>query len=80
MTDTPDIAQTISVTCVGLGIDCHLTGLHTLKIKETDRLSALQNELQKLGQMVKITENEIFITSTIVWLWLLLHFSLKFLL
>ena len=63
MTDTPDIAQTISVTCVGLGIDCHLTGLHTLKIKETDRLSALQNELQKLGQMVKITENEIFITS-----------------
>lgn len=63
MTDTPDIAQTISVTCVGLGIDCHLTGLHTLKIKETDRLSALQNELQKLGQIVKITENEIFITS-----------------
>ena len=63
MTDTPDIAQTISVTCVGLGIDCHLTGLHTLKIKETDRLSALQNELQKLGQMVKITENEIFINS-----------------
>ena len=47
MTDTPDIAQTISVTCVGLGIDCHLTGLHTLKIKETDLLSALQNELQK---------------------------------
>jgi 3-phosphoshikimate 1-carboxyvinyltransferase len=35
-----DIAQTIVVTC-GLGISCHLTGLHTLKIKETDRLEAL---------------------------------------
>ncbi|MDO4880296.1 MAG: 3-phosphoshikimate 1-carboxyvinyltransferase [Capnocytophaga sp.] len=61
MSDTPDIAQTIAVTCVGLGLECHLTGLHTLKIKETDRLLALQNELQKLGQIVKTTENEIFI-------------------
>jgi 3-phosphoshikimate 1-carboxyvinyltransferase len=37
LNNTPDIAQTIVVTCLGLG-GCHLTGLHTLKIKETDRL------------------------------------------
>jgi 3-phosphoshikimate 1-carboxyvinyltransferase len=44
--NTPDIAQTIVVTCLGLGIG-HLTGLHTLKIKETDRLEALRIELTK---------------------------------
>ena len=46
--ETPDIAQTIAVTCFGLGISCELTGLKTLKIKETDRLLALKVELQKL--------------------------------
>jgi 3-phosphoshikimate 1-carboxyvinyltransferase len=56
---TPDIAQTIAVTCFGLGLNCHLTGLHTLKIKETDRLTALQNELQKLGGKVKITDDSL---------------------
>ena len=55
--NAPDIAQTIAVTCFGLGISCHLTGLHTLKIKETDRLSALKIELEKLGGEVKITED-----------------------
>ena len=53
--DTPDIAQTLAVTCLGLGIKCRLTGLRTLRIKETDRLKALQNELQKLGAKVHIT-------------------------
>ncbi|MFD1292222.1 3-phosphoshikimate 1-carboxyvinyltransferase [Lutibacter holmesii] len=51
----PDIAQTIVVTCFGLGISCFLTGLHTLKIKETDRLVALKNEIEKLGGEVEIT-------------------------
>ena len=54
---SPDIAQTIAVTCFGLGIACHLTGLHTLKIKETDRLLALNNELEKLGATVSITDD-----------------------
>jgi len=54
---TPDIAQTIAVTCFGLGIESELTGLHTLKIKETDRLEALQTELIKLGASVTITED-----------------------
>ncbi len=53
----PDIAQTIAVTCLGLGVDCYLTGLHTLKIKETDRLQALKNEIEKFGASVKITSS-----------------------
>jgi 3-phosphoshikimate 1-carboxyvinyltransferase len=55
----PDIAQTIAVTCFGLGISCHLTGLHTLKIKETDRLEALKRELTKLGATISITNNSL---------------------
>ncbi len=61
--DTPDLAQTVVVACFGLGISCQLTGLHTLKIKETDRLSALQVELQKLGAEVSITENSLNLKS-----------------
>ena len=55
----PDLAQTICVTCLGLGIKCNLTGLHTLKIKETDRLFALKNELSKFNLKVKITNDSI---------------------
>jgi 3-phosphoshikimate 1-carboxyvinyltransferase len=40
-----------------LGIACRLTGLHTLKIKETDRLAALQRELTKLGAAVAVTDD-----------------------
>ncbi|WP_452231950.1 3-phosphoshikimate 1-carboxyvinyltransferase [Lacinutrix sp. MEBiC02595] len=53
--NAPDIAQTIAVTCFGLGIACDLKGLHTLKIKETDRLVALKTEIEKLGGKVTIT-------------------------
>ncbi len=59
LNNTPDIAQTIAVTCLGLGIGCKLTGLHTLKIKETDRLEALRVELTKLGAGVIITEDSL---------------------
>lgn len=61
LNNTPDIAQTIATTCVGLGLKCHLTGLETLKIKETDRLIALQNELTKFGAIVVITEDSLTI-------------------
>jgi len=61
--DTPDLAQTIAVTCLALGIKCHLTGLQTLRIKETDRLQALQTEMQKLGAEVKITDKSLEITK-----------------
>ncbi len=55
--DTPDLAQTIAVSCFGLGIGCELNGLHTLRIKETDRLEALRVELGKLGATISITED-----------------------
>ena len=55
----PDLAQTIAVTCAGLGCKAQLTGLQSLKIKETDRLLALQTELTKLGVVVQITENSL---------------------
>lgn len=45
----PDIAQTVSVMCAGCGVQGLFSGLKTLSIKETDRIAALQNELQKLG-------------------------------
>jgi 3-phosphoshikimate 1-carboxyvinyltransferase len=57
--NAPDIAQTIAVTCFGLGVACHLTGLHTLKIKETDRLEALEAELKKLGAVIAITNESL---------------------
>jgi len=59
LNNSPDIAQTIAVTCFGLGIGCHLTGLHTLKIKETDRLEALKTELTKLGASISITNESL---------------------
>lgn len=63
--NAPDIAQTIAVTCFGLGIGCYLTGLHTLKIKETDRLVALKNELEKLGGEVIITDETLLLKPSI---------------
>ena len=59
--NTPDIAQTIAATCVGLKLKCHLTGLETLKIKETDRLVALKNELEKFGAIITITDDSLTI-------------------
>jgi len=50
----PDLAQTLIVVCAALGHDATFTGLETLKIKETDRIAALQNELVKMG--VRLTE------------------------
>lgn len=61
LANAPDIAQTIAVTCFGLGVGCHLTGLHTLKIKETDRLEALHTELSKLGADISVTDKTLTI-------------------
>ena len=57
--NSPDIAQTIAVTAFGLGLQCDLYGLHTLKIKETDRLEALKTEIDKLGGEVEITQDSL---------------------
>jgi len=59
LNNAPDIAQTIAVTAFGLGIGCQLTGLHTLKIKETDRLKALKKELSKLGAAISVTNESL---------------------
>ena len=59
LNNSPDIAQTIAVTCFGLGLGCDLYGLHTLKIKETDRLEALKTELTKLGGVVVVTNESL---------------------
>lgn len=64
LADTPDLAQTIAVTALGQNRNCILTGLHTLKIKETDRLLALQSELTKFGATVITTENSLELHST----------------
>ena len=57
--NAPDIAQTIAVTCFSEGISCNLTGLHTLKIKETDRLEALKEELTNLGALISVTNDSL---------------------
>jgi len=62
--NAPDIAQTIAVTCFALGISCDLKGLHTLKIKETDRLVALKTELEKLGGEVDITDKSLHLKTS----------------
>ena len=62
--NAPDIAQTIAVTCFGLGLECYLTGLHTLKIKETDRLVALKTEIEKLGGEVTITDETLYLKAS----------------
>mgnify|MGYP001026043975 FL=1 len=63
LANAPDIAQTIVVTCLGLQIKCNLTGLHTLKIKETDRLEALKQEIYKFGTSIEITDNSLHLTD-----------------
>ena len=61
--ETPDLAQTIATTCLTMGIKCKLTGLQTLRIKETDRLTALKSEMEKLGAKIKITDKSLEIVS-----------------
>jgi 3-phosphoshikimate 1-carboxyvinyltransferase len=57
--DCPDLAQTIIVCAAAKGLNLSFTGLETLKIKETNRVEALQNELAKIG--VTLTEdNEVY--------------------
>lgn len=62
--NAPDIAQTIAVTCFAEGIACNLTGLHTLKIKETDRLEALHDELTKLGAIISVTDKSLHLQKS----------------
>jgi 3-phosphoshikimate 1-carboxyvinyltransferase len=57
----PDIAQTLAVTAAALNIEAKLTGLKTLRIKETDRIGALESELNSLGFCVEIQGDDLII-------------------
>lgn len=50
--DCPDLAQTVLPVCAAKGISGNFTGLESLRIKETDRITALQNELRKIGAVL----------------------------
>lgn len=60
--ENPDLAQTFAVASAMLGIPFHLRGLSTLRIKETDRLQAMQTEMDKFGFIVEIRNG-----SELVW-------------
>lgn len=61
-TDCPDLAQTVAVCAATKGIPLILTGIESLKIKETDRIAALQAELQKIGaELVEVETNTRYI-------------------
>ena len=56
LTEQPDLAQTLVAACCGLGVRFDIAGLHTLRIKETDRIAALRTELRRLGYVVTDSE------------------------
>jgi 3-phosphoshikimate 1-carboxyvinyltransferase len=58
-TNCPDLAQTVAVCCALKGIPATFTGIESLKIKETDRVVAIQNELRKFGgDLVEVVPND----------------------
>lgn len=60
-TNCPDLAQTVAVTCAAKGIEATFTGIESLKIKETDRVLALQNELKKFGgDLIEVEKNTMY--------------------
>ena len=59
----PDLAQTIVALAAGLGRDISITGVETLKIKETDRLAALKTEIEKFGATI-VAEGETYHIKT----------------
>jgi 3-phosphoshikimate 1-carboxyvinyltransferase len=65
-TECPDLAQAVIVTCTALGIKGRFSGLKTLRIKETDRITALKNELSKLGYSIEVVDNDIVLNGGIL--------------
>ncbi len=61
-THCPDLAQTVVATCAMMGVAFHFNGLKSLKIKETDRIVALQTELRKLGVEVAADNESMTLT------------------
>jgi 3-phosphoshikimate 1-carboxyvinyltransferase len=64
-TNCPDLAQTVAVACAAKNIEATFTGVESLKIKETDRIVALQNELQKFGgELVEVEKNTTYVVKS----------------
>ncbi len=64
-TNCPDLAQTVAVTCAAKNIEATFTGIESLKIKETDRVVALQNELKKFGgDLVELEKNSKYVVKS----------------
>ena len=61
----PDIAQTVAVSCAALNVEAKFTGLKTLRIKETDRIFALQQELTKLDFNVEVDGDDLTIIPSL---------------
>ena len=61
MLRVPDLAQTVVVTCCMLGVRFRISGLQSLKIKETDRIFALRTELAKLGYLVREEDDSVLL-------------------
>ncbi|MFN5184002.1 MAG: 3-phosphoshikimate 1-carboxyvinyltransferase [Bacteroidota bacterium] len=59
-TNCPDLVQTIAIVCSGLNISARFTGVSTLRIKETDRVIALKNELKKINVELEISDSNTF--------------------
>ena len=57
-TNCPDLAQTVAVICASKQIPAKLTGLKSLRIKETDRIDAIRNELEKFGAEIKVVGDD----------------------
>ncbi len=63
-TDCPDLAQTVCVVAAAKNITMYLTGIESLKVKETDRIRALQNELVKIGvDLTEVERNHLYTVS-----------------
>ena len=60
--NSPDLAQTFVVCCALKNVHFHFTGLSTLKIKETDRIEAMKQEMKKLGYVIRDKNN-----SELIW-------------
>ncbi len=56
--DCPDVAQTLAATLAGLNIKGHFKGLESLRIKETDRIAAIKQELEKFGASIDILPDD----------------------
>ena len=62
--DCPDLLPTVAVVCAALGVKAQLTGVKNLRGKESNRLKAIETELNKMGGKVTVTANEMRIASS----------------